>query len=461
MNYPSLTQLKAFFQKNKAQIEQTFVKFLSFPTISADSSCHHHLEDCAEWLSSYLQKTGCTVELWKKNGAPVVFATIASSKKDAPTLLVYNHYDVQPVDPIDEWHHDPFEAYIENETVYARGAEDNKGQCMYLLAALKAFQETGGVPCHLKILIEGEEESGSTALTTLLQEKEKELQSDYTMVIDLGMRNAKIPAITLGSRGLVSLTVHLQGTNQDLHSGAEGGLAYNPLHAMVSLLARLRNDDGSIAVPGFYDEVKEPKDEDLAVISLSMDTSEWQQQFGQAPTGGEKKFPPLVRNWLRPTLELNGVHGGYGGPGTKTVITKEAVAKISCRLVPSQEPMKIAKRVKEFLLKNVPEGISAEITIHDGMGEAVQTSPHALGVETLRKAMAEVWGKDPEYILNGASIPIMPLLRKYSGGELIPWGFGLPTDHIHAPNERFDFARIEKGFLTLCLAMLSLRRKGS
>ena len=442
-----------YFDDNRTSIEKAYLELLRFKTISSDPRALPQQEACASWLAKNLQASGCTVEVWRDEGAPIVFGSIRSPHPDAPTVLLYNHYDVQPVDPLDEWASDPFEPKVEGDTVYARGAQDNKGQCMYSLLALKALGTFRTLPCHMKFIIEGEEENGSSSLTKLIRTKKKELAADYTMILDVGMMAPETPAINLGTRGLIALTLTIKGANQDLHSGVVGGLAYNPLHAMASMLAALRLPDGSIAVPGFYDEVRMPTEQELAAFSQTFDEKGWEKEFGQPPTGGEKRYPPLTRNWLRPTLEINGIHGGYGGPGSKTVVPKEAVAKITCRLVPDQDPMTIANRVKDFLLSIAPQGVTAEIHIHEGMGKATRSQSSTRGIKALEKALHQVWKRKPEFILDGASIPIIPLLQEASGGEIMAWGVGLPTDHIHAPNERFDFNRMKQGFVSLCLTI--------
>lgn len=456
MTETTLQWFKDHFRKHHSSIQDEYIEFLRFSSISADPTMRPQLRACANWIADQLKASGCSVELWNSDDAPIVFGSIRSSNPTAPTVLIYNHYDVQPVDPIDEWDSNPFEPKIEGETVFARGAQDNKGQCLYVLRALQALKEFGDLPCHLKFVIEGEEENGSAALINLLPLKQKHLQADYGLVIDAGIRRRDTPAINLGTRGLISLTVTVTGTKHDLHSGLQGGLAYNPLHALVAILSSLRNPDGSIAVPGFYDSVKTPTPSELEHISLAFDEAEWKKEFGQTPTGGETALPPLVRNWLRPTLEINGVHGGYGGKGSKTVIPREALAKISCRLVPDQDPTTIAKLVKACILSRAPQGVSVDVLIHEGGGNATRAYDTTPAFLALEQAMIKVWGKKPERIFDGASIPIISLLGKASGAEVVTWGVGLDTDQIHAPNERFDFSRMEKGFLTLCLAIIEM-----
>ncbi len=449
---------KKYFHENRGSIEKTYTEFLRFRTVSSDPDAMPDLKACATWLQNRLRANGCTVEEWDGGGAPIVFASLRSEKDDVPTVLIYNHYDVQPVDPLDEWRSNPFEAYFEQDTVYARGAQDNKGQCLYVLLALDALCAAKSLPCHVKCIIEGEEENGSASLTKLINTKKKELAADYTMIVDVGMRHPDVPAISLGTRGLVNLTLTIKGTNQDLHSGLEGGLAYNPLHAMASMLSALRASDGSITVPGFYDDVQMPSKEDLATLAQTFDEKAWETRLGTPPTGGESSYPPLVRNWLRPTLEINGIHGGYGGAGSKTVIPKEAIAKISCRLVPNQDPVITGNKVRAYLLSLAPKGVTVDVTIHEGMGRATRTSNSSPGVTAFARALELVWNKKPEFILDGASIPIIPLLQEASGGEIIAWGVGLPSDRIHAPNERFDFRRMEQGFISLCMGLYFFRK---
>jgi acetylornithine deacetylase/succinyl-diaminopimelate desuccinylase-like protein len=459
MATPTLDFFKEYFAQHRSTIEKTYVEFLRFPSVSADPAALPHVQACARWLADRLKARGCSVELWEENGYPIVFGSLRSSNPNAPTVLIYHHYDVQPVDPIDEWTSDPFQARIEGQTVYARGAQDNKGQCLYTLCALEALTQLDHLPCHLKFVFEGEEESGSASLIKILPQRREQLKADYALILDSGMRQAQTPAVSLGTRGLTALTVTVTGTKQDLHSGVLGGLAYNPLHALVALLASLRNPDGSIAIPGFYDQVRMPSSEETSHLALTFDEKEFEREYGQPATGGEAAYPPLVRNWLRPTLEINGVHGGYGGAGNKTVIPREALAKISCRLVPDQDPETIAQLVKSFILSHAPRGVTVDVKIHEGGGRATRASDTAPGFKALERAIKTVWNRTPERIFDGASIPIIAYIGEASGAEVITWGVGLPSDLIHAPNEHFDLTRVERGFCTLCLAIIEMGRK--
>jgi len=445
-----LATCKSLFQTNEKALLDEFFKFLSFPSISADPAFRPDLKACAKWLQNNLEESGFQVDVWNAEDAPILFAHDLRAGPDKPTLLLYNHYDVQPVDPLELWHHDPFKAEKKGNTITARGAQDNKGQCFYVMTALKMYlKEMKRFPINIKWIIEGEEESGSHALSKILEEKKKELECDSLMIVDLGMKQQDVAAITLGTRGLISLEVEVTGTNADVHSGVNGGLIYNPLHALVEILAKLRGHDGHILVPHFYDQVRMPADEEIDRINFSFDEEAFVQEFGAAATGGEKVFLPLQRLWLRPTVEINGVGGGYQGAGGKTVIPARAFAKITCRLVPDQDPATIAKLVKTYIESLQPEGVRVQVTIHEGMGKAVRVKSDSPIMLALEKACEEVFKKPPEYILEGASIPVVSGLMQHLDCDLAMWGLGLNSDKIHSPNEHFGWDRIEKGYLTI------------
>ncbi len=458
-----LENYKKLFENSTKELEALYFDFLRFPTISADPAYQPELQKCANWLEKQLVQIGFEVEQWNKEQAPVIIASNCKAGSDKPTLLIYNHYDVQPVDPLELWDSPPFEPKKEGEMVIARGAQDNKGQCFYVLAALKLLMRAEGkLPINVKLCIEGQEESGSSALSALLkdttrhQSLQKSLQADYLLIADVGMKNAHTPAITLGTRGLAAYTIELQGSHTDLHSGCWGGIAYNPLHALVEILSSLRDSSGHITIPGFYDAVSQPSSDELASISLDFDEKSAMADFGLVPTGGEKSFSPLERAWLRPTLELNGITGGYGGPGTKTVIPAKAQAKLSCRLVPNQDPYAISQLIKRHIESLAPAGIEVTCIVHDSMGKPIRTSPRCPLIQALSHACQVVFGKQAEYIYEGASIPITAELQEASHSQVVLFGLGLATDKIHAPNECFGWDRIEKGCLILCETLQTL-----
>jgi acetylornithine deacetylase/succinyl-diaminopimelate desuccinylase-like protein len=455
-----IEKYRKIFKDSEKELEAQYFEFLRYPSISADPAFRPELQACAEWLEKWLKNSGFEIEIWNKKDAPVIFAQNLNAGPKAPTVLIYNHYDVQPVDPIDLWESKPFQPTRKGQQIVARGAQDNKGQCFYVISALKAlYKENGSLPVNIKLCIEGEEESGSKSLPHLIQEKQKELKADYLLVVDVGMRNPTTPAITLGTRGMASFTVEVTSSHSDLHSGVYGGVVYNPLHALVEIISSLRDANGHITIPGFYESVTVPTADELKCISLNFDEEEFSQQFGSLPTGGEKGFQPLERAWLRPTLEVNGITGGYGGPGTKTVIPAKAIAKLSCRLVPNQDPHVIAERVKRYIESKQVAGVKVTCTVHEGMGKPVRTSPHSAIVQAFSTACEKVYHKKAEYIYDGASIPIIAELAAASDAQVAFFGLGLATDKIHAPNECFSWDRIENGFIIMCDALTELGKK--
>lgn len=444
----TILSLSEEFDKRKEEIINEFFTFLRFSSISSEAEHQNQMMACAHWLQNYLKELDFDVELWKSTGHPVIFASHMLAGPEKPTLLIYNHYDVQPVDPLPLWETPPFEPTIKKDSVYARGAQDNKGQCFYVLQALKAvLKRDGKLPINVKLCIEGEEEMGSGALAELLPRKSKELKADYLAIVDLGLTKPNTPAITLGVRGIISLDLVIQDAFVDLHSGSHGGIVYNPIHALVELLAKLHDPSGKVAVPGFYDAAESLSEKERAALSLYFDADEYQKEFGAHPLGGEKEYSPLERAWARPTIEINGITGGYTGQGFKTVIPATASAKISCRLVPNQEPEKIAHLVSKFLVENTPKGLRVNVDVHSGGGIAVRTSPNSKIVQAFTRAYSEVFQKPCEYILAGGSIPIVAELAKASQSEVVLLGMGLPTDRIHAPNEHFGLDRFKQGYL--------------
>lgn len=423
-----------------------YFTFLKFPSISSEPDYKQDMIDCAHWVIDYLKKIGFKTELWETSGHPVIFASNMQAGPDKPTLLIYNHYDVQPVDPLELWTTPPFEPTIRDGQVYARGAQDNKGQCFYTLHALKSlFEKHKTLPINIKLCIEGEEECGSVGLSEMLKIKQKELKADYLAIVDLGIPAPDVPSVTLGIRGIISMDLEVHGSKTDMHSGCNGGLLYNPIHALTEILAKLRDPSGKIAVPGFYDDALPLSEKERSQISWDFDPKKYQANFGVLPTGGEKNLSPLERNWVRPTLEINGITGGYSGAGFKTVIPAKASAKISCRVVPNQDPHKIGTLVAQFLEKNAPEGVQVKATVHHGGGKAVRSNPDSKVVQAFAKAFSEIFQKPCRFIFEGASIPIVTELAEASQSEVVLVGLGLADDQIHAPNEHFGIDRLEKG----------------
>ncbi len=445
-----IDDLQTLYKQREKEALRDYFKFLSFQSVSSEQAYRPQTLACMEWLADYLRQMGLDVQIWPTSGHPVIFASYLQAGPDKPTLLIYNHYDVQPVDPIQLWNSPPFEPTIKKGQVYARGAQDNKGQCFYTIQALKIMLERDkSLPINIKLCIEGEEECGSAGLSGILPAKQKELSADYLAIVDVGTPGPSIPAVTLGVRGLVAMDVEVQGSNTDLHSGSHGGVVYNPIHALAEILAALRDPSGKIAVPGFYDDVAPISERERSQFALHFDSEEYQKTFETKATGGEKNLSPLERLWLRPTIEINGLIGGYTGAGFKTVIPAVASAKISCRLVPNQDPKKIGKLVSEFLKKRAPDGVSVRVQIHPGGGPALRANPSSKIVKAFAQAYSEVFQAPCQYTLCGASIPIVAELAAASRSEIVLVGLGLVDDQIHAPNERFGLDRLEKGFLII------------
>ncbi len=453
-NMSEKSTLASWIDQHESEWLDDFFTFLRFQSISSESSFHTEVLQCHDWLVKYLEKIGCTVESWPTTGYPVIFASHLKAGPKKPTLLIYHHYDVQPVDPLEQWVTPPFQPSIRNGEIFARGAQDNKGQCFYVLQALRALQDIyGSFPINIKLCIEGEEEIGSAGLSKILLQKKEDLAADCVAIIDLGLRKAGTPSLTLGIRGIITLDVELTGSSFDLHSGAHGGIAYNPNHALVELLAKMRNEQGKITIPGFYDDVIPLTIEEKTTISFAFDKEEYRQQIGASPTGGEQDYSILERAWIRPTIEINGVYGGYSGEGFKTVIPAKAHAKISCRLVPNQNPDIIGQILTNYFKKQAPPGIDVAVKLHPGKGKAIRVGTHTSCTKAFARAFEEVFQKPCEYMYEGSSIPIAAKLGEIAGGETILLGLGLITDQVHAPNEHFGLDRLKQGTLVIARAI--------
>ncbi len=445
----SIEQWKKWFKDHYDETLKDFFTFLSFPSISTDPNHEQDSRRAATWLCDYMNKFGLETSLWETPGLPVVFGKHLKAGKDRPTLLIYHHYDVQPVDPLDLWKSDPFKPVVKENKVYARGAADNKGQCFYSLTAIKAFfQLAKEINFNLKVFIEGEEESGGRGTAAILQKKEAELKADYLLVVDFDIPNINTPGITVGMRGLVGLNIECSNSSIDLHSGVHGGIALNPNRALASLIAGMWDKKGKVAIPHFYDDVRSLSKADLARVDMSFDLDQYKKNFGANAFCAEEGFSLKESNSIRPTLEINGMWGGYTGAGFKTVIPAKAHAKISCRLVPDQDPEKIAQAIDAYLQQNAPKGIEIKAQVHHG-APAYRSDFDSSIVKVASLAYEEIFGKPCEYLLCGATVPIVVDLARVCKSQVAMIGVGLPDDDIHAPNEHFGLDRFELGFLTI------------
>lgn len=342
-------------------------------------------------------------------------------------------------------------------SVYARGALDDKGQTFYTLIALKTLlEETKELPCNVKWIIEGEEESGSAGLRAILPKIKEQIRADHFVIIDSGLGENGAPAITLGARGIVTMTVTFTGSKFDLHSGTAGGIVYNPNRALVEVLASLYDEKGRVAIEGFYDDVVDLSEAEKKELALNFDPKSFEKQFESKVTGGEKGYPPLENAWLRPVIEINGISGGYGGAGFKTVIPAKAVAKISCRLVPDQDPEKIARLVKNYLETKTKGSVKVDVQVDKGLGKPFRTRASSKIARSTAMAYEEVFKAPTANILIGGSIPIGAELAKCAGGEMLLMGMGLADDQIHSPDEHFGWDRFEKGYLVICKMLENL-----
>lgn len=460
MTKNSQADFKVWYNQNSKQILADFFTFLSFSSISTDPNYKDDMISTAHWLSSYLKNIGMDVEIWKTSGHPVVFATHLKAGPHRPTVLIYHHYDVQPVDPYDKWKTQPFNPVIKNNKVYARGASDNKGQCFYTITALKAFlQEAKQIGVNIKLFIEGEEECGSCGTTDILSEKKEDLKADHLLIVDMGLGRPQTPAITLGLRGITTMQVVLRNSHADLHSGIYGGIVLNPNQALISLLSKLWDKNGKVAVPGFYDNIQMLSRSELKQIDQALESEEsLQKNYGILAFQKNVEASLWEANTIWPTLEINGISGGYTGEGFKTVIPATAIAKISCRLVPNQDPDDIAQKVIRFLQDKVDKRIDIKATFDHG-GLPVRTSPSTLIAQIAKEAFEQVFNKPCQKIFCGASVPIVADLSKASGAEVAMIGVALMEDEMHAPNENFGLDRFEQGFLVMSSILQKLSEK--
>ncbi len=452
MQHPmTLERLTAQFAANEPRYIEEWKELLRFQSISTDPTYDGDCERCAKWLVSHLETIGFVSRLIQTEGKPVVFAEYIAPHKATQatkTVVFYGHYDVQPVDPLELWQSKPFEPEVRGGRLYARGAQDNKGQLWYVVKALELLIQEGALRCNVKLLLEGEEEHGSAGIAAALPGWGDLAKGDVLMVCDTGTMDPAVPTITMGLRGIAACTVEVKGPSKDLHSGVHGGIARNPALELARLLSTLHNLDGSIAVEGFYEGVPPIDPADAALQNTPPLTDEqYQQLVGVLPQGGEVKFTPLERNGFRPTIDINGIHSGYGGPGSKTIIPASALAKITCRLVYGQDPERTMERLKSHLRSHLPKGCELVVSEEHLGGGALRLTSKSKLMELARTTLKDVCGRDPIFRWFGASIPIIAALAEVSGAEPLLVGFGLEEDNIHAPNESFALEQFKRGFL--------------
>ncbi len=440
---------KDYQEQNKDRFLNELLDLLRIPSVSADSKYKGDVARCADAVKEHLLKAGCdNAEICATAGHPIVYGEKIIDPK-LSTVLVYGHYDVQPADPLNLWTSGPFEPVIKDGKIYARGACDDKGQMFMHIKALEIMAKTNTLPCNVKVMIEGEEEVGSSNLGKFLEDNKEKLKADVVLVSDTSMISMEHPSIESGLRGLSAVEIEVTGPNRDLHSGVYGGAVANPLNMLCKLVASLHDENGHITIPGFYDKVANLTEEERKNLNLApFDLEDYKKDLGIKEVWGEKGYTTLERTGVRPTLDLNGIWGGYQGEGSKTVLPSKAFAKITMRLVPDQTPAEIGALFQKHFESIAPGCITVKVTRGHG-GEPVVTPTDSPAYKAAAKAIKTTFGKDPIPTRGGGSIPIVALFEKTLGLKTVLLGFGLDNDNIHSPNEKYDVVNFYKGIETI------------
>jgi acetylornithine deacetylase/succinyl-diaminopimelate desuccinylase-like protein len=443
----------AYWAKHSERFLDEWRDFLRFPSVSAAPAHEADCSACAQWLGRHLREIGFQAEVMPTVGKPLVFAE-RRGEAGAPVVLFYGHYDVQPEDPLELWQSPPFDPVVRDGRMYARGAEDNKGQVLFFLKALETLVRTDSLRATVRILIEGEEESGSRGIAAMIPALRDRLRADLLMVSDTSMAESGAGAIIMGLRGILSFSIRLRGPSHDLHSGLHGGVAPNPAQGIGRLIASLHRSDGLIAVEDFYRDVLEPREEEKRLAGdPPFDPAAYRAATGVDPLGGEPGFPPPERLGFRPSIDVNGVHSGFGGQGTKTIIPAEAIAKITARIVPNQDPAWCRDAILRHLRAQTPPGLSLDVEQASIGGPGFRLDPRAPALRRAKEILDGLTGKPTAYIWEGASVPVVAALWKQSGAQPLLVGFGREEDRIHAPNESFSIEQFRLGY-RYCVEML-------
>jgi len=447
--------IKNYIEKNKERFLSELFALLRMPSVSADSSYKPSIEATAQWIKEALLAAGCDkAEVCETPGNPVVYGE-KHVGDNLPTVLVYGHYDVQPADPVALWDTDPFEPVIKKTelhpegAVFARGACDDKGQMFMHVKALEYMVKEGKLPCNIKFMIEGEEEVGSKNLGWFVERNKEKLKNDIILISDTGIIAEDTPSITTSLRGLSYMEVEVTGPNKDLHSGVYGGAVANPVNVLSKMIAQLHDENNHITIPHFYDKVKEiPAEERALFAEIPFSLEEYKKDLGVADVQVEKGYSVIESAATRPSLDVNGIWGGYIGEGAKTIIPSKASAKISMRLVPDQEPKEIEALFTEYFTQIAPEGVTVKVTSLGG-GPAYAMTIDNDGYRAAEKAMEKTFGKRPIPSPEGGSIPIVALFEKELGTKSVLMGFGYDSDLIHSPNEHYGLFNFFKGIETI------------
>ncbi|GAB3581484.1 M20 family dipeptidase [Hymenobacter daeguensis] len=444
--------MASYLADNQTRFLDELMDWLRIPSVSADPKFHADVLRAADYLKTRLEEAGVqNVEICPTAGNPIVYGEYLAAGPGAKTVLVYGHYDVQPADPYELWNSPPFEPVIKDEKIYARGACDDKGQVYMHVKAFEMMMRDGqgGVPCNIKFMFEGEEEIGSNNLEIFVKANKEKLKADVILISDTGILANDVPSIEVGLRGLSYHEVTVTGPNRDLHSGLYGGAVQNPINALCEMIASLHDENGHITIPGFYDNVAElSADERAEMAKAPFSEEEFKKSIGLPDSYGEKGFSSMERTSIRPTLDVNGIWGGYIGEGAKTVIASQAHAKISMRLVPHQTSAEITELFQKHFASIAPQGVTVEVRPHHG-GEPVVTPTDSVAYRAAADAMETTFGKRPVPTRGGGSIPIVAMFKSELGLDTVLLGFGLDSDAIHSPNEHFGVFNFLKGIETI------------
>ena len=450
-----------YLKKTEKQRMKDLFRFLEFPTVSAKSEHSKDIKACSIWLKKYLADIGFKTKMCPTGGHPVVYAEYMVDRK-LPTVLYYGHYDVQPPEPLELWKSEPFKPQIRGGYIYARGAADDKGQVLTHIKGLEAILKTEGtLPINVKFLIEGEEESHSAHLPKFLKANKKLLKADICVVSDTAQFSKDLPAVTYGLRGIAALELFVYGPNRDVHSGSFGGAIPNPVNILCGMIGQLHDKNGKVTIPGFYKNVRPVTAwERKQFKRLPHSDAAYKKELGIQALQGEKGYSTLERQWCRPTLDVNGITGGYQGEAHKTIIPAKASAKITMRLVPNQDPMDICRRTEAFLKKLAPKSVKVKVEIAGGArGVVVPTDGPWLAAAAV--AIKAGFGKAPVFMKEGGSIPVVGDFKQVLGLDTLLLGFALSTDNIHSPNERFRVRDFENGCRTAVALPYELAKVGS
>ncbi|MBX0292851.1 dipeptidase [Hymenobacter sp. HSC-4F20] len=441
--------MASYLEQNQERFLSELIDWLRIPSVSADPKFHGDVLRAAEYLKARFEEVGLqNVELCPTAGNPIVYGEKIIDPS-LPTVLVYGHYDVQPADPYELWTSGPFEPVIKDGNIYARGACDDKGQVYMHVKALELMNQEGGVPCNVKVMIEGEEEIGSNNLSIFVRQNREKLRADVILISDTGILSNDQPSIEVGLRGLSYHEVEVTGPNRDLHSGLYGGAVANPINVLCKMIASLHDENNHITIPGFYDKVAVLSEEERAELNrVPHSDEEFKQSIGLPATYGEEGYTTVERIGIRPTLDVNGIWGGYTGEGAKTVIASKAYAKISMRLVPHQTSEEITEIFQRHFESIAPAGVTVVVKPHHG-GEPVVTPTDSVAYQAAADAMETTFGKRPIPTRGGGSIPIVAMFKTELGLDSVLLGFGLDSDAIHSPNEHYGVFNFLKGIETI------------